>query len=390
MVGMSGGVDSSVAALLLQQQGYDISGVFMKNWEDFDATSPCPAAIDAVDAARVCDILDIPFEGINFARQYREQVFSHFLAEYQAGRTPNPDILCNTEIKFSAFLDHALAQGADRIATGHYARIDEVNGRFRLLKAIDRNKDQSYFLHGLNQQQLSRALFPLGALQKHAVRQLALAAGFANHAKKDSTGICFIGEKHFTEFLGRYLPAQPGDMRSPEGEYLGAHHGLMYHTIGQRKGLGIGGRRGDSGQPWFVAGKNLATNTLIVAQGEGHPLLFANSLVTGTLHWISGQAPTLPLQATAKIRYRQDDQPCTLHQLDNGAVWMEFSVPQRAVTPGQSVVIYNGDDCLGGGVILASDHPLDQENFCALRRGAPASSAAMNILPTTQAMSARR
>lgn len=367
IVGMSGGVDSSVTALLLTQQGYRVSGVFMKNWEDFSAAGPCPAALDANDAFDVCTVLGIDMDAVNFAAQYRERVFSHFLDEYRAGRTPNPDILCNTEIKFRAFLDHALAAGADLIATGHYARVEKIDGRCRLLKARDRNKDQSYFLHGLSTDQLSKSLFPLGELDKSAVRALARRAGFANHAKRDSTGICFIGEKHFNDFLSRYLPAQPGEIRTPAGELLGEHRGLMFHTIGQRKGLGIGGRRGDSGEPWFVAGKDIDSNTLYVVQGED-PLLYSRALVTAALHWISGPAPRQPLRTTAKIRYRQQDQSCTLHPLADGRTLVEFDHPQRAVTPGQSAVFYDGDECLGGGVILASSSPLERHDITELRR----------------------
>lgn len=359
IAGMSGGVDSSVSALLLKQQGYDVSGLFMKNWEGKDPDGGCPAAIDARDALEVCDRLGIGLDAVNFSKEYWDRVFQYFLDEYSRGRTPNPDILCNREIKFKAFLDHAMNQGADFIATGHYARVTQREGFYRLLKGRDTNKDQSYFLYTLGQRQLSKTLFPVGELAKPEVRRIATEAGFANHAKKDSTGICFIGERDFKDFLSRYLPAQPGEMRTPEGERIGCHDGLMYYTLGQRQGLGIGGRQGDSGEPWFVAGKELASNTLIVVQGHDHPLLYSQRLVTGNLHWVSGAQPALPLRCTAKARYRQADQTCTVTALDNGTCHVAFDQPQWAVTPGQSVVFYSGEECLGGGII---EHTGDAAN----------------------------
>lgn len=359
IIGMSGGVDSSVSALLLQQQGYDVSGLFMKNWEEKDPDGHCPAAIDARDALGVCDRLGIGLDAVNFAKEYWDRVFQYFLDEYSRGRTPNPDILCNKEIKFKAFLDYALTQGADFIATGHYARVVRRDGLYRLLKGRDANKDQSYFLYTLGQRQLSKTLFPVGELAKPEVRRIATEAGFANHAKKDSTGICFIGERDFKDFLSRYLPAQPGEMRTPEGELIGRHDGLMYYTLGQRQGLGIGGRQGDNGEPWFVAGKELASNTLIVVQGHDHPLLYSRHLVAGNLHWTSGAQPGLPLRCTAKTRYRQSDQACTITALGNDTCGVTFNQPQWAVTPGQSVVFYSGEECLGGGII---EHTTDTTN----------------------------
>ncbi len=350
IVGMSGGVDSSVCALLLKQQGYEISGLFMKNWEDYPDGN-CPAAEDAKDVMNVCDVLDIEMDGINFAEQYWERVFAYFLEEYKAGRTPNPDILCNKEIKFKAFLDYALEQGADKIATGHYAKIEERNGRFYLMKAEDHNKDQTYFLYTLGQKQLSKTLFPLADIPKPRVRELAEEAGLPNHAKKDSTGICFIGEFKFKEFLNRYLPAQQGEMRTPEGEVVGQHDGLMFYTLGQRQGLGIGGRKSSNGEPWFTVGKDLDNNVLIVAQGHNHPMLFSDALEATKLDWVSGEAPTLPYRCFAKTRYRQPDQACTITSITDGHCSVEFDQPQRAVTPGQSVVFYQGDECLGGGII---------------------------------------
>ena len=353
VAGMSGGVDSSVAALLLQRQGYQVSGVFMKNWEETDPSFPCTAAEDARDAWQVCEHLGLELDAIDFVREYWERVFEYFLAEHRLGRTPNPDILCNKEIKFKAFLQHALAQGADYIATGHYARVREVDGRFQLLKARDAGKDQTYFLYTLGQAQLARTLFPVGELQKSEVRDIAAAAGLANAGKKDSTGICFIGERDFARFLSRYLPAQPGEIRNPEGEHLGTHQGLMYYTLGQRKGLGIGGRRDTDETPWYVADKDLAGNSLVVVQGHDHPLLFSRGLLAKDLHWVADAPPDSPLQCHAKTRYRQADQACTLSRDEDGRYRVMFTQAQRAVTPGQSVVFYQGEQCLGGGVIDA-------------------------------------
>ncbi len=353
IVGLSGGVDSSVAALLLVEQGYEVHGVFMKNWEDSFEAGYCAAAEDLEDARAVAETLRIPLHQVNFTAEYQQRVFRYFLDEYRAGRTPNPDILCNTEIKFKAFLDHARRLGADGIATGHYVRCIERDGRRHLLKGRDPGKDQSYFLHGLNQAQLSSAVFPIGDLHKVQVREQAAAAGLITHAKKDSTGICFIGERRFREFLNRYLPTQPGPIYTAEGELLGEHAGLMFHTIGQRQGLGIGGRKEGSGEPWYVAAKDIVHNTLIVAQGRDHPALFHRRLRASSLHWIAGEPPARPLICAAKIRYRQSDQPCTLETLGEHGAEVCFAEPQRAIAPGQSVVFYRGDECLGGGIIDA-------------------------------------
>lgn len=352
-VGMSGGVDSSVSALLLLEQGYAVSGVFMKNWEEDDPEFPCTAKEDAIDALHVAERLGIELDGVSFVAEYRERVFRYFLDEHAAGRTPNPDVLCNTEIKFKAFLEHALAQGAEQIATGHYARVVYREGAYRLLKAVDLNKDQTYFLHGLSQAQLSRAVFPVGHLTKPEVRQIAERAGFANHAKKDSTGICFIGERNFRRFLTRYLGAQPGEIRTPEGDFVGTHQGLMYYTLGQRQGLGIGGRRGDSGEPWFVVEKDMTRNVLVVVQGDDDPRLFSQGLHATSLHFIAGEPLRWPLRCRAKTRYRQADQDCTVQRAQDGTYEVIFDEPQRAVTPGQSVVLYLDQECLGGGVIDA-------------------------------------
>lgn len=353
IVGMSGGVDSSVAALLLHEQGYDVSGIFMKNWQDNDPDYPCTSKEEAIDALDVCEHMGIPMDAITFVDEYRERVFATFLEELRRGRTPNPDVLCNKEIKFRAFLDYALAQGAERIATGHYARIVERDGVFELHKSRDIHKDQSYFLYALDQSQLARSLFPVGALTKPQVRALAHQAGFANHNKKDSTGICFIGERQFKRFLLKHLPTQPGDIRSVEGQVIGRHDGLMCYTLGQRQGLGIGGIKHGSGAPWFVVQKDLAANTLVVAQGENHPSLMSRRLVADNLNWIAGTPPAVPLNCHAKIRYRQDDQPCVVVDLDSNQCVVHFRDPQRAVTPGQSVVFYDDQRCLGGGIISA-------------------------------------
>ncbi len=350
-VGLSGGVDSSVAALLLKEQGYRVEGLFMKNWEEDDTEDYCSAAEDLRDAQAVADRIGIPLHRINFAAEYWDRVFKYFLAEYEAGRTPNPDVLCNREIKFKAFLDYALSRGADCIATGHYARICRDPDTARLLQGVDADKDQTYFLYMLGQAQITRSLFPLGALRKAEVRRLAEQAGLPNHGKKDSTGICFIGERRFREFLGRYLPANPGPIETPEGAELGQHHGLMYYTLGQRQGLGIGGRRGAKAAPWFVVGKVLDRNALIVAQEHHHPLLMHQGLTAGQLHWVSGSAPRVPLACSARIRYRQPLQACKVVSCAENHCQIAFDRPQRAITPGQSAVLYLGDECLGGGVI---------------------------------------
>ena len=353
VVGLSGGVDSAVSALLLKHQGFDVVGLFMKNWEDDDDDEYCSTRQDFIDAAAAADVIGIDFEAVNFAAEYKDRVFSDFLREYAAGRTPNPDVLCNAEIKFKAFLNHAMKLGAERIATGHYARVREIDGRYELLKGMDPGKDQSYFLHRLNQHQLSKALFPIGQLQKSDVRKLALEAGLPNHAKKDSTGICFIGERPFREFLERYLPREPGEMVTPEGKHIGRHQGLMYYTIGQRQGLGIGGTRGGAGEPWFVADKRIDRNELVVVQGHGHHALLKHTLRAQETSWVSGEVPTAKLLA-AKTRYRQADSVCRLLENENsapGEFFLSFEQAQWAVTPGQPAVVYDGDVCLGGGVI---------------------------------------
>ena len=352
LVGLSGGVDSSVTALLLRQQGYRVHGMFMKNWVDVHGDGQCPIAEDLEDARAVSESLGIPFHSINFAPEYWDRVFSHFLAEHRAGRTPNPDILCNREVKFDLFLNKALEMGADFMATGHYARIEQRGGYYRLLKGVDPNKDQSYFLYTLGQEQLARSLFPLGGLHKEHVRRLAAEAGLRTHAKKDSTGICFIGERNFADFLSHYLPPSPGPIETPEGRCVGEHQGLMYYTLGQRKGLHIGGRKDSEELPWFVVGKKVAENVLVVAQGHDHPLLHSQRLTAVDLSWTRGHMPRLPLRCKAKTRYRQPEQPCTLEELDaQGRLKVCFEQPQRAMTPGQSVVFYRDDECLGGGVI---------------------------------------
>ncbi|MBV8802232.1 MAG: tRNA 2-thiouridine(34) synthase MnmA [Gammaproteobacteria bacterium] len=350
LVGMSGGVDSSVTALLLKEQGHHIEGVFMKNWEEDDTETYCPASIDMADAQAVCDKLQIELHRVNFAEEYWQRVFTHFLAEYQAGRTPNPDILCNKEIKFKAFLQFAKQHGADYIATGHYARIREKEGKFELLKGLDNQKDQSYFLHALDQSQLRESLFPIGELNKDTVRIIANKAGLKNHAKKDSTGICFIGERKFKQFLNTYLPAKPGLIETLDGKVIGHHDGLMFYTMGQRQGLQIGGQKNSLQAPWYVVAKNIPQNTLIVTQGSNHPSLFATTLWAQSLHWIN-QPPTFPFQTYAKTRYRQTEQPCIINQIDNNQYRVDFEEAQRALTPGQSIVFYQNDVCLGGGII---------------------------------------
>ncbi len=353
VVGMSGGVDSSVTALLLKEQGYDVIGLFMKNWEDDDNSEYCSSRQDLIDAVSVADTIGIPIEAVNFAKEYKDRVFSSFLREYQAGRTPNPDILCNAEIKFKAFLDHAIQLGADTIATGHYAQVREVNGLFQLLKATDGSKDQSYFLHRLNQAQLSKAMFPLGNILKSDIRKIAEQHGLCNFAKKDSTGICFIGERPFREFLSGYLPTQPGEMHTPEGKLVGRHIGLSFYTLGQRQGLGIGGEKNSSGEPWFVAAKDMEHNRLIVVQGHDHPALLSSTLTALDAHWVSGTAPLINHPYAAKTRYRQADAPCRITDLSADRCSISFEQPQWAVTPGQSVVLYDGEICLGGAIIEA-------------------------------------
>lgn len=350
VVGMSGGVDSSVTALLLKRQGYDVIGVFMKNWDDTDENGVCTAELDAEDVRRVCDQIGIPYYTVNFEAEYQDKVFSYFLDEYRRGRTPNPDVMCNREIKFGEFLQKALDLGADVIATGHYARVERADGEYRLLRGVDSNKDQTYFLHALNQSQLSRAMFPIGHLPKPEVRKIAEEAGLYTAKKKDSTGVCFIGERNFKEFLSQYLPAQPGDMVDlATGAVKGRHDGLMYYTLGQRQGLGIGGS--GSGEPWFVADKDLERNILYVVQGDAHPSLYSTALTAENVNWISPKPPAAEVKCTAKFRYRQADQGVTVKPLEGGLWRVEFDVPQKAVTPGQAVVLYDGDVCLGGGTI---------------------------------------
>ena len=351
VVGLSGGVDSAVSALLLKRAGYDVVGLFMKNWEDDDDDEYCSTREDLVDCAAVADVIGIELEVVNFAAEYRERVFESFLAEYAAGRTPNPDILCNAEIKFKAFLDHAMALGARRIATGHYAGVREGANGFELLRAADRSKDQSYFLHRLNQAQLSRVLFPLAGLKKTEVRRIAAEIGLPNAKKKDSTGICFIGERPFREFLNRYLPRKPGPMKTPDGRVVGEHIGLAFYTIGQRKGIGVGGLKGASAEAWYVAEKDIKNNTLTVAQGHDHALLLSCALAAADLSWISGSAPSSGGSLSAKTRYRQADAPCDIASVDAQSLRLEFADAQWAVTPGQSAVLYRGEVCLGGGVI---------------------------------------
>lgn len=352
IVGMSGGVDSSVSAYLLLQQGYQVEGLFMKNWEEDDTDEYCAAATDLADAEAVCEKLGIELHTVNFAAEYWDNVFEYFLEEYRAGRTPNPDIMCNKEIKFKAFLEFAAgALGADYIATGHYVRRREHQGKFQLLRGLDNNKDQSYFLYTLAHTHVAQTLFPVGELEKPEVRRIAEEQGLVTADKKDSTGICFIGERKFKDFLQQYLPAQPGPIESVDGTVLGQHEGLMYHTLGQRKGLHIGGLADAGDEPWYVVDKDVARNVLVVAQGKHHPRLFSKGLIAGQLHWVNREEPTAAFSCVVKTRYRQQDIPCTVTPMADGKIQVEFDAPVAAVTPGQSAVFYLDDMCLGGGII---------------------------------------
>jgi tRNA-specific 2-thiouridylase len=350
IVGMSGGVDSSVTAALLLEAGYQVEGLFMKNWDEDDGTEYCTAREDLADAQSVSDRLGIHLHKANFASEYWDHVFEHFLEEYKAGRTPNPDILCNREIKFKAFLDYALTLGADKIATGHYARTRMTEHGAQLLRGLDNNKDQTYFLHAVGHEEFGKTLFPVGELEKPEVRRIAEKYQLATARKKDSTGICFIGERRFSDFLKQYLPARPGTIETENGEVIGEHQGLMYYTIGQRQGLGIGGTRNHPEAPWFVAAKNLDKNVLTVVQGTDNPALFTQSMTLPSMYWVAGQAPALPTSLMCKHRYRQPDQACRITETETGYE-VEFEQPQRAITPGQSAVFYQGEICLGGGVI---------------------------------------
>ena len=355
VIGMSGGVDSSVAAWMLKEQGYEVIGLYMKNWEDDDDSEFCASREDWIDAVSVADVLGVDIEAVNFSAEYKDRVFSEFLREYQAGRTPNPDVLCNAEIKFKAFLDHAMLLGADLIATGHYARVREAGHGVELLKAVDGSKDQSYFLHRLNQAQLSKTLFPLGEIMKTEVRKIAEKLALPNAQKKDSTGICFIGERPFREFLNRYLSYQHGPMKTPDGKTVGQHVGLSFYTLGQRKGIGLGGLKSyqnadGSSDAWYVAQKDIPNNTLYVVQGHDHPWLLSSTLVAGQASWIAGAAPQAGA-LSAKTRYRQSDVACALAPTSLDRFTLDFADPQWAVTPGQSAVLYDGDICLGGGII---------------------------------------
>ena len=359
VVGMSGGVDSSVSVLLLKRAGYDVVGLFMKNWEDDDDGEYCSTRQDLIDAVSAAEVIGIDAEAVNFAAEYRDRVFAEFLREYSAGRTPNPDVLCNAEIKFKAFLDHAMRLGADLIATGHYARLrtreEDGRGTRELLRGVDSSKDQSYFLHRLTQRQLARAMFPVGHLRKSEVREIAARIGLPNAKKKDSTGICFIGERPFREFLNRYLPMKPGPIVDEHGHRIGEHVGLAFYTLGQRKGIGLGGAREGSGEPWYVARKDVTSNTLYVVQGHDHPWLMSRTLRAQSAHWIAGEAPRDDGALGAKTRYRQSDAACRLEWVRADRFELRFDDPQWAVTPGQSAVLYRGEVCLGGGVILSAD-----------------------------------
>ncbi|OCS88481.1 tRNA 2-thiouridine(34) synthase MnmA [Caryophanon tenue] len=347
VVGMSGGVDSSVTAHLLKEQGYDVVGIFMKNWDDTDENGFCTATEDYEDVIAVCNQIGIPYYAVNFEKQYWDKVFTYFLEEYKAGRTPNPDVMCNKEIKFKAFLEHAMNLGADYLATGHYARVDRTGDEVKMLRGVDNNKDQTYFLNQLSQEQLSHVMFPIGNIEKKEVRKIAEEAGLATAKKKDSTGICFIGERNFKEFLSQYLPAQPGNMETFDGEVKGTHDGLMYYTLGQRHGLGIGG----DGEPWFVLGKDLSRNVLYVGQGFHHEKLYSDALTAVNLGFTSNEPKPQTFTCTAKFRYRQDDSPVTVEMQPDGSALITFAEPQRAITPGQAVVLYDGEECIGGGTI---------------------------------------
>jgi tRNA-specific 2-thiouridylase len=357
IVGMSGGVDSSVSAYLLLQQGYQVEGLFMKNWEEDDTEEYCSASVDLADAQQVCERLGIPLHTVNFSGEYWDNVFEYFLHEYRIGRTPNPDIMCNREIKFKAFLDHAQMLGANRIATGHYVRSRRRGDYFELLRGLDENKDQSYFLYALDQHQIGHALFPVGELDKSEVRKIALQQQFDVHSKKDSTGICFIGERKFRDFLQKFIPARPGEIVSVEGEVIGEHAGLMYYTIGQRQGLGIGGTEHGSDDPWYVIDKQLDSNRLVVGQGLQHPLLFHRHCRITDLHWNARPVDQAGFACSAKIRYRQQDSACRLISLQSQKAVVEFEQPQRAITPGQALVFYLDEQCLGGGVIESAYNP---------------------------------
>ncbi len=350
IVGMSGGVDSSVSAYLLMEQGYQVEGLFMKNWEEDDDTEYCTAKEDLADALAVCNKLGIKLHTANFAAEYWDNVFEHFLEEYKAGRTPNPDILCNREIKFKAFLEYSKVLGADYIATGHYVRRQDQGNQTNLLRGLDNNKDQSYFLHAVGEKEIQQTLFPVGELEKPEVRRIALEQGLATAKKKDSTGICFIGERRFKDFLQQYLPAQPGKIETAEGDIIGDHQGLMYYTLGQRQGIGIGGSKNHGTEPWYVVAKDLKRNVLIIGQGSQHDLLFSQALSCQDIFWINSEPSNFPYKCAAKVRYRQADQACTLYKKDHGYT-VVFDEPQRAATPGQSAVFYNEEVCLGGGVI---------------------------------------
>ncbi|NKB76193.1 MAG: tRNA 2-thiouridine(34) synthase MnmA [Gammaproteobacteria bacterium] len=353
---MSGGVDSSIAAARLLEQGYDVTGLFMKNWEEDDTAEYCSASEDLADAESVCKQLGIELRTVNFSHEYWDRVFQMFLDEYRRGRTPNPDVVCNKEIKFKEFLKWALHLGADYIATGHYVRLEESDNGYLLKKGLDSNKDQSYFLHTLDQEALQYAKFPIGEMNKGAVREMAESMGLATHSKKDSTGICFIGERRFRDFLSQYLPAQPGEIQDLAGQVLGSHHGAYYYTIGQRQGLGIGGQAGGIEGPWYVVDKDVKSNVVVATQGHDHPALMKKVVVADDLYWVSGQPPTIPLKCKAKTRYRQKEQPCVITANDSDQTTVVFDEPQWAVTPGQSMVFYQEEICLGGGIIRATSN----------------------------------